>query len=246
MFKKYLITFALLFSISPLCFLPGQASAATGVGELKDNLSNFGTQTGLGSGTDTDLKGKVANIINIILGFLGLLAVVMILIAGFKWMMAGGNEETVKQARDNIKNAVIGLAIVFASFIIVNFTVSQLGSATGAGGGGGSGGGSASGGSGLCQWIDGGFTYCVAKSESQCNTLRGQWNASCDSNRSGTLAPMTSCIYNFSGCNQACIRISTGSCPSTYTWLSCANSTGNLASQAPGSCEDVCIDCSIP
>lgn len=111
--------------------------AEGGIGELKTNLGTFGGQTGLGTAGDDDLKGKVANIINVILGFLGVLAVVMIIIAGFRWMTAGGNEETVKKARANITNAVIGLLVVLASFIIVNFAVNALSNATGAGGGGG-------------------------------------------------------------------------------------------------------------
>lgn len=133
--KKKIFLLAILMLFFSLSAQP--ALAETGVSELRQNLGAFGAQTGLGSGADSDLKGKVANIINVILGFLGLLAVVMIIMAGFKWMMAGGNEETVKDARNNIKNAVIGLAIIFASFIIVNFTVRQLGEATGVDGGGG-------------------------------------------------------------------------------------------------------------
>src|SRR3989338_8891632 len=139
MFKKYLIIFALSFSLVWLGLLPilassvAPASAATGIGELKENLGGFAENTGLGAKGDADLKGKVANIINIILGFLGVIAVIMIIIAGFKWMMAGGNEETVKQARGNIMNAVIGLLIVFSSYIIINFAVKYLSQATGAG-----------------------------------------------------------------------------------------------------------------
>lgn len=135
--KKFITLLLILVGLTAFLTMPSPSFATTGgVKDLQDNLGAFGGQTGLGSPGDTDLKGKTANIINIVLGFLGVLAVIMIIIAGFKWMMAGGNEETVKQARDNIKNAVIGLLIVLASFIIVNFAVRQLGQATGAGGGG--------------------------------------------------------------------------------------------------------------
>lgn len=119
-----------------LMVLPLAAQAASGIDELQGNLGTLGKNTGLGNET-SDLKGTVANIINIVLGFLGIIAVIMVLMGGFKWMMAGGNEDEVKQARERIKNAVIGLVIVFASYIITNFAVNQLSDATGAGGGGG-------------------------------------------------------------------------------------------------------------
>src|SRR3989338_5978644 len=44
------------------------------------------TFTGLGVGQSDDLKGAIAYIINIILGFLGIVAVIIILAGGFKWM----------------------------------------------------------------------------------------------------------------------------------------------------------------
>ena len=94
------------------------------------------TQYGLGEFTDVglgqsqDLKGSIANIINIILGFLGIVAVIIILAGGFKWMTAGGNEENVAAARQMIIQGVIGLVVVFASWAIASFVISNLQSAT--------------------------------------------------------------------------------------------------------------------
>lgn len=110
----------------------------TGIGQLKNNLVNFGDDTFLGSGEDEeDLKGTIAQIINIVLGFLGIIAVIIIITSGFKWMTAGGNEQTITEARGHIKNAAIGLVIVLTSYIIVNFAVSQLSKATQGEGGAG-------------------------------------------------------------------------------------------------------------
>lgn len=116
----------------------GAAAASTplqsGIEQLKNNLFNFGEQTSLGSGAqEEDLKSTVANVINIVLGFLGIVAVIIIITSGFKWMTAGGNEQTITEARGHIKNAAIGLVIVFTSYIIVNFAVTQLSRATSGG-----------------------------------------------------------------------------------------------------------------
>ncbi|MBI2051083.1 MAG: hypothetical protein HYT31_04790 [Parcubacteria group bacterium] len=94
------------------------------------------TQYGLGEFTDVglgqtqDLKGSIANIINIILGFLGIVAVIIILAGGFKWMTAGGNEDKVGESRQMIIQGIIGLVVVFAAWAIASFVVSNLQSAT--------------------------------------------------------------------------------------------------------------------
>ena len=81
---------------------------------------------------DADVKDIVNNIIGVILGFLGLIAVVLILIGGFMWMTAGGNEERVSTGRKYIINGVIGLIIILAAYAIASFVITNLQSATGA------------------------------------------------------------------------------------------------------------------
>lgn len=78
-------------------------------------------------GQNTDLKGSIASVVNIALGFLGILAVIIILYAGFKWMTASGNEDQVGEARKMLLQAVIGLVIVMIAWIVTNFVTSQIG-----------------------------------------------------------------------------------------------------------------------
>jgi|GEM_PF-1542516 len=129
MFKK-IITFGLMmfFFISPL------AVHASGLTDMKTNLTQFGGN--MGYRNEDNLAQKIASIINIVLGFLGIIAVVYIMYAGFKWMTAGGNDEEIGKAKSTIKNAVIGIGVIFLSYAIVNFAVSRLSDATGAQGGG--------------------------------------------------------------------------------------------------------------
>jgi subtilisin family serine protease len=77
-------------------------------------------------GIESSFYQKLANIINIALGFVGILAVIIIIYSGFKWMTAGGNEQTVLSAKEGIKNAVIGIVIIFTSYIVVNFVIIKL------------------------------------------------------------------------------------------------------------------------
>ncbi|MFA4818278.1 MAG: pilin [Patescibacteria group bacterium] len=79
-----------------------------------------------------DLITTIAQIINVILGFLGVVAVVLILMGGFKWMTAAGNEEKVGEAKKLLGAGVVGLVIIFAAFAIASFVISNLSNATGA------------------------------------------------------------------------------------------------------------------
>lgn len=76
--------------------------------------------------TGQDLPTIIGRIINVVLGFLGILLLVYILYAGFLWMTAGGNEDNVKKAKAMIKNAIIGLIIVVAAFAISNFVLGSI------------------------------------------------------------------------------------------------------------------------
>jgi len=87
----------------------------------------YGEQTGLGS---EDVRGTVAGIINVALGLLGVVAVVIILWGGFRWMTAGGNDEKVGEARKIIFSGIIGLAIVLSAWAIAKFVLEQLYTAT--------------------------------------------------------------------------------------------------------------------
>lgn len=76
------------------------------------------------------LISTVGQIINVLLGFLGVIAVVLILIGGFKWMTAAGNEEKVGEAKKLLGAGVVGLVIILAAFAIASFVITQLSSAT--------------------------------------------------------------------------------------------------------------------
>lgn len=93
----------------------------------------YGTgNLGINLGENADIKGTVASIINILLGFLGIIAVIIVLAGGFKWMTAGGNEDKVAEARKMIIQGIIGLVIIFAAWAIASFVITSLRDATGA------------------------------------------------------------------------------------------------------------------
>ena len=106
-------------------YVPAARAAMTAnemFGGEAGSANTFVTTSGLGN---TDLVVMFGNIINVGLGFLGLIAVAIIIMGGFKWVTASGDEEKVKKARKYIYQGLIGLIIVLAAYAIAQFALSS-------------------------------------------------------------------------------------------------------------------------
>lgn len=101
-----------------------------GLGNVRTGLTNEAGDVTLG---ERDLRETVGQIINVALSLLGIIAVVIILIGGFRWMTAGGNDEKVTEARKWIFSGIIGLAVILSAWAIATFVLKQLSTATGSG-----------------------------------------------------------------------------------------------------------------
>ena len=88
---------------------------------------NYGTATGLGT---RDIREGAMAIVSVLLGFLGIVAIIIILYGGFVWLTAAGNEEKVAQAKKIISAGIIGLVIIFVSYALATFVIDQLITAT--------------------------------------------------------------------------------------------------------------------
>ncbi len=91
--------------------------------------SEVGNAIGLGN---RDPRIIAAGIINVILGFIGIIAVVIVLFGGFKWMTAGGNDDKIGEAKGLLSAGIIGLVIVLASWGLSKFVLDLMYNATGA------------------------------------------------------------------------------------------------------------------
>ena len=122
--KKKLIIFS-LFLIFLLFLVKIAGAQDLGIETMDEGLDGALGEAG------TDPRMLVARIIQIALGFLGILALSLVLYAGFLWMTSAGNEEKIDKAKGILKNAVIGLIIIMSSWGIVTFIIYKLGQASG-------------------------------------------------------------------------------------------------------------------
>jgi amino acid transporter len=93
------------------------------------NLKNVGSVKGPYQAIDSgknDLAGIVGIGIQAFLGLLGMIFLVLILYAGYMWMIARGEEEKVEKAKDTLTRAVIGLIIVVGAYAISYFVIDKL------------------------------------------------------------------------------------------------------------------------
>jgi len=101
------------------------ASAAPDLG-----IFEFGQSINL---SQTDPQTIIANLINEILKFVGILLFLMILWGGFLYMLSGGDDEKTKKATGVIRNAIIGVIIILCAWGIAQFALTSLLQATGSG-----------------------------------------------------------------------------------------------------------------
>lgn len=123
--KKFLY---FLMTLSPTLVFASIASATPtsliDTSRLETMTEDTAKQGGIVSSVSIGIL--IATIIKVVLGFLAVIFLVLTIIAGFRWMTAGGNDEEVKKAVGTIKNSIIGLVIVLAAYAITYFVFTYL------------------------------------------------------------------------------------------------------------------------
>ncbi len=121
--KQTLLVFGLMVgAISLFSVLP--VASAVGLLDTGDNPEVIGAATG----GETSLRGLILTLVNYFLGFLGLLAVIMIIYGGVSYVTSAGNDEAVGKAKKIIMYAIIGIILILLSFVLVR---AVLGAGTG-------------------------------------------------------------------------------------------------------------------
>ncbi|MFA5124884.1 MAG: hypothetical protein WC473_03655 [Patescibacteria group bacterium] len=123
--KKLLASILVVVAMSMFA-LPVLVSAQEDVQSI--DLDLIASTAGIEQG---NLNSIIGGILNVAMGFLGVIAVLIILYGGFIWMTAGGEQDKVDKAKKMIYAGIIGLVIIFAAYAIAMFVMSNLRSIVG-------------------------------------------------------------------------------------------------------------------
>ncbi len=125
--SKYILSFAVLsFLVLPMFTTP-VAQAQTVDLEEYGVTSDFESALGdtLGS-VNKDPRVLAADLIKTALGFLAIIAVVIVLFGGFKWMTAAGNDDKIDDAKKILSAGVIGLIIILVAWGLTTWLIDTI------------------------------------------------------------------------------------------------------------------------
>ncbi len=74
----------------------------------------------------TQLGPVIGSFITLVFVLVGLVALGYLVFGGFKWLTSQGEKQAVEEARNHIVAAIIGLIIIFLSYLAVNVLLSFL------------------------------------------------------------------------------------------------------------------------
>jgi hypothetical protein len=121
----------LLFLAFIMSFFLLTASATYGALLTEPHGENPGCPPGYsgncGNYSLDDFTLLAINASRIVMGFVGTLALLMFVYGGVLYLVSAGSSETVKKATNILIAAIIGLVIVFTSFIIIKFVLKSMG-----------------------------------------------------------------------------------------------------------------------
>jgi hypothetical protein len=85
------------------------------------NEANGGTQP-----KNSNLDDTIQTIVNVLSAAVGVVAVVMIIVAGFRYVTSGGDSNRVTSAKNTILYAIIGLVIAALAQVIARFVLARV------------------------------------------------------------------------------------------------------------------------
>lgn len=130
---KYIFKKRVLVGILTICFLSlllspqiifAQASLVT------DGLKKTAEQATI-STEEVGLDIMIGSAINYIFGIIGVIFLTIVLVGGYLWMTAGGNEEKVEKGKKFVINGINGMIVIFLAYALVFVILQALSGAAG-------------------------------------------------------------------------------------------------------------------
>lgn len=123
--KKILITFGLILAVTgsfafSAGFFEKQAYANSAADLIKQGADSTGQK-------DTRSAGDIAkDVVSIMFFIIGVMAVIMIIWGGIRYVLSAGNSAALTSAKNTIVYSIIGLVIAILAYAIVNFVINTV------------------------------------------------------------------------------------------------------------------------
>lgn len=116
-------TFAKISSIATGTVATISGVLVDSVGAQSSPLSWIG---GISGTSESSLPAFVQKVINWAIGLTAVVAVVMLIAAGFMYITANGDENKIKKATTTLTFAIVGLVIAFIAVLLVQFVLKDI------------------------------------------------------------------------------------------------------------------------
>lgn len=102
-----------------------EEEAADAAESLREGLVTTGAEAGFGE-QEQSIEALIGGIINVVLGFLGILILLYIIWAGWVYATSGGEKDKIEKAKKMISTSVIGAIIIVAAYAIASYVILAL------------------------------------------------------------------------------------------------------------------------
>lgn len=126
--KKYIlsISFTILSLLNVFVFSPAPVLAVGVCGSTNSLVQDPRTQLCVNPAERRNAADIITRIINYLLVFAALIAILFIVLGGYKYITSGGNQEMATAGQKSVVNAIIGLVIIILSYVIVSVVNNTL------------------------------------------------------------------------------------------------------------------------
>lgn len=92
--------------------------------EIDRQTDALGTAAGFNN--NLEVGSIMGTVIKSFFSVMGMVFLILVLHAGYKWMNANGKKDDVEEAKNSIMRATIGLAVMIAAYALTAFVFNQI------------------------------------------------------------------------------------------------------------------------
>ncbi len=121
---SFILVLAVLAGVALPISTPVLAASGT-QNQICQGIGVTGGSCSSGGGT-SDINHLITNGLNIFSTIVGIVAVIMIIVGGFKYITSGGESNAVASAKHTLMYALVGLVIVALAQVIARFVLGNI------------------------------------------------------------------------------------------------------------------------